>query len=187
MRLLIIGPPGAGKGTQAVMLAEGLGIPAISTGDVFRANVRQGTPLGRTAQRYMDSGEFVPDEITNEMVERRLQEADAHDGFLLDGYPRNLGQVEVLDVVVERLGVKLDAALVLAVESEKVLERLLRRAEVEGRVDDTEPVIRRRLEVYGEQTEPLIAAYSERGLTRMIDGVGSVDQVAARLREALGL
>ena len=185
MRLIIMGPPGAGKGTQAKFIAEHFGIPAISTGDIFRANVSQGTPLGLKAQGYMDAGEYVPDEITNLMVRNRIDEPDAEPGFLLDGYPRTLAQVEELDCMIEHTGHRLDAVVVLTVDSEEVVQRLLQRARTEGRADDTEDVIRRRQEIYGEETEPLIAVYRERGLVQAINGMGEVDEVTKRIFEAL--
>jgi len=185
MRLIMMGPPGAGKGTQATFIAEHFGIPAISTGDIFRANVAEGTSLGVDAKRYMDAGEYVPDEITNKMVRNRIDEPDAEPGFLLDGYPRTLSQVEELDKMVEYTGHRLDAAVVLTVDSEELVQRLLQRAEVEGRADDTEDVIRRRQEVYREQTEPLIEVYRERGILVEVDGIGDVDQVTKRIFEAL--
>ena len=185
MRLIMMGPPGAGKGTQATFVAEHFGIPAISTGDIFRANVAEGTPLGIEAKRYMDAGEYVPDEITNKMVRNRIDEPDAEPGFLLDGYPRTLAQVEELDGMVEFTGHRLDAAVVLTVDGEEIVQRLLQRAEVEGRADDTEDVIRRRQEVYREQTEPLIEVYRDRGILVEVDGIGEVDQVTKRIFEAL--
>jgi adenylate kinase len=185
MRLIIMGPPGAGKGTQATFVAEHFGIPAISTGDIFRANVAEGTPLGIEAKRYMDAGEYVPDEITNKMVRNRIDEPDAEPGFLLDGYPRTLAQVEELDGMVEFTGHRLDAAVVLTVDAEEIVQRLLQRADVEGRADDSEDVIRRRQEVYREQTEPLIDVYRERGILIEVDGMGEVDQVTKRIFEAL--
>jgi adenylate kinase len=181
----MMGPPGAGKGTQATFVAEHFGIPAISTGDIFRANVAEGTPLGVEAKRFMDAGEYVPDEITNKMVRNRIDEPDAEPGFLLDGYPRTLAQVEELDGMVEFTGHRLDAAVVLTVDDEEIVQRLLQRAEVEGRADDTEDVIRRRQEVYREQTEPLIEVYRERGILLEVDGIGEVDQVTKRIFEAL--
>ncbi|HET7196524.1 MAG TPA: adenylate kinase [Nocardioides sp.] len=185
MRVIMMGPPGAGKGTQATFVAEHFGIPAISTGDIFRANVAEGTPLGVEAKRYMDAGEYVPDEITNKMVRNRIDEPDANPGFLLDGYPRTLAQVEELDGMVEFTGHRLDAVVVLTVDDEEIVQRLLQRAEVEGRADDTEDVIRRRQEVYREQTEPLIEVYRERGILLEVDGIGEVDQVTKRIFEAL--
>jgi adenylate kinase len=180
-----MGPPGAGKGTQATFIAEHFGIPAISTGDIFRANVAEGTPLGVEAKRYMDAGDYVPDEITNKMVRNRIDEPDADPGFLLDGYPRTLAQVEELDGMVEFTGHRLDAAVVLTVDDEEIVQRLLQRAEVEGRSDDSEDVIRRRQQVYREQTEPLIEVYRDRGILVEVDGMGEVDQVTKRIFEAL--
>ena len=185
MRLIIMGPPGAGKGTQAKAIAEHYGIPAISTGDIFRANVSAGTELGREAKRYMDAGEYVPDEITNAMVRNRIDEPDAVSGFLLDGYPRTLAQVEELDGMIKQTGHHLDAVLVLSVDDEELVQRLLARAKVEGRADDTEEVIRRRQEVYNEQTAPLIDVYGDRGILVEVDGMGEIDEVRARLFEAL--
>jgi adenylate kinase len=185
MRLIIMGPPGAGKGTQAKHIAEHFGIPAISTGDIFRANVSAGTPLGVEAQRYMDAGEYVPDEVTNLMVRNRIDEKDAEPGFLLDGYPRTLAQVEELDGMIKFTGHALDAVVVLTVDQDEIVERLLGRAVLEGRADDTEDVIRRRQELYVEQTEPLIEVYRDRGLLVEIDGMGEVDQVTGRIFEAL--
>jgi adenylate kinase len=185
MRLLIMGPPGAGKGTQAKYVAEHFKIPAISTGDIFRANVSNGTALGVEAKRYMDAGEYVPDEVTNLMVRDRIDEPDAVAGFLLDGYPRTLAQVEELDGMVAFTGHSLDAVIVLTADREEIVERLLRRAQTEGRADDTEDVIRRRQEVYAEETEPLIAIYRERGLTHEVDGMGEVDEVTQRIFDSL--
>ena len=186
MRMLIMGPPGAGKGTQASVIAGRLGIPAISTGDIFRANVTQGTPLGVQAKQYMDAGEYVPDEVTNDMVRTRLREPDARDGFLLDGYPRTLAQVDFLDGVLAERGQALERVLELTVDTEEVVARLLRRALDQGRTDDTEDVVRRRLEVYTEQTAPLLAVYRDRGLLVQVDGLGPIDQVTDRALEALG-
>ena len=180
-----MGPPGAGKGTQARFVADHFGIPAISTGDIFRANVSQGTPLGVEAQRYMDSGEYVPDEVTNRMVRARIDEDDAKPGFLLDGYPRTLAQVTELDGMIEFTGHRLDAVVVLTVDSEELVQRLLQRAQTDGRADDTEDVIRRRQEIYLEQTEPLIGVYRERGILVEVDGMGEVDDVTARIFDAL--
>jgi adenylate kinase len=185
MRLILMGPPGAGKGTQARVVAEHFGIPAISTGDIFRTNVSNGTPLGKKAQEYMDQGEYVPDEITNLMVRDRIDEPDAEPGFLLDGYPRTLAQVEELDGMIKHTGHALDAAVVLTVDADEIVERLLHRAKTEGRTDDTEDVIRRRQEVYGEQTEPLIEVYRRRGIVHEIDGMGVVDEVTKRIFDAL--
>ena len=185
MRLIIMGPPGAGKGTQAKFIAEHFKIPAISTGDIFRANVSQGTPLGVEAKRFMDAGEYVPDEVTNLMVRNRIDEPDAEPGFLLDGYPRTLAQVEELDGMIKHTGHALDASVVLTVDQDEIVARLLHRAQVEGRTDDTEDVVRRRQQVYGEQTEPLIGVYKKRGIVHEINGMGAVEEVTKRIFTAL--
>lgn len=185
MRLLLIGPPGAGKGTQAAVLSAELGIPHISTGEIFRANVAAGTELGQQAKRYMEAGEYVPDEITNAMVASRLGEDDAQNGFLLDGYPRTLQQVAELDGILADGGHELDAVLEITADREQLVERLLKRAEVEGRADDTEEVIRRRMEVYDAETAPLVRVYTERGVLREVDGLGSVEDVSERLLASL--
>ena len=185
MRMIFMGPPGAGKGTQAAVVAERFGIPAISTGDIFRANVGEGTPLGLEAKKYMDAGEYVPDSVTNDMVRNRLAEADAAPGFLLDGYPRTLAQVEELDGMLAATGDSLDAVVVLTVDTEELVARLLKRAETSGRSDDTEEVIRHRQDVYTEQTAPLIEVYRARGLLLEFDGLGEVDEVSARILSAL--
>ncbi|MFC0360180.1 MULTISPECIES: adenylate kinase [Kytococcus] len=184
-RMIILGPPGAGKGTQASGIAERYGIPAISTGDIFRANIKAGTPLGEQVKEITASGGLVPDELTNRIVADRLSQADAQEGFLLDGYPRNLGQVEALDTMLSATGQSLDVVLELVVDTEEVVQRLLKRAEIEGRVDDTEEVVRHRMDVYAEQTAPLSDAYEKRGLLRRVDGLGEVDEVATRINEAL--
>jgi adenylate kinase len=185
MRLLIMGPPGAGKGTQATFIAEHFKIPAISTGDIFRANVSQGTPLGIEAKKYMDAGEYVPDQVTNRMVRNRIDEPDAENGFLLDGYPRTAQQVEELDGMIAFTGHRLDAVICLTVDQDEIVGRLLQRAQVEGRVDDGEEVIRRRQEVYAEETEPLIEIYRGRGLLVEVDGLGEVTDVTQRIFDAL--
>ncbi|HLV56149.1 MAG TPA: adenylate kinase [Actinotalea caeni] len=185
-RIILIGPPGAGKGTQAARLAERLGVPAISTGDIFRANVAQRTELGQQAQRYMDAGEYVPDEVTNAMVADRLAAEDASAGFLLDGYPRTEAQVAELDRMLERSGASIDVVLELTADTDELVTRLLGRAAEQNRSDDTEPVIRRRLEVYSEQTAPLVTLYDERGLLVRVDGLGTVDEVTQRILDALG-
>jgi adenylate kinase len=185
MRLILMGPPGAGKGTQAKVVADHFGVPAISTGDIFRANVSAGTELGKKAQQYMDAGEYVPDEVTNLMVRNRIDEQDAEPGFLLDGYPRTLAQVEELDGMIEFTGHRLDAVVVLTVDSEELVQRLLQRAVTDGRADDTEDVIRRRQEVYAEETEPLIGIYRDRGILIEVDGMGEVAEVTQRIFDAL--
>src|SRR3954468_3362944 len=172
MRLILMGPPGAGKGTQAKYVGDHFGVPAISTGDIFRANVSRGTELGKKAEEYMDAGEYVPDEVTNLMVRARIDEPDAAPGFLLDGYPRTLAQVEELDGMVAFTGHRLDAAVVLTVDADEIVQRLLQRAESESRADDTEDVIRRRQEVYAKETEPLIEIYRDRGILIEVDGMG---------------
>jgi adenylate kinase len=187
MRLLIMGPPGAGKGTQAKFVAEHFKIPAISTGDIFRANVSEGTPLGIEAKRYMDAGEYVPDEVTNLMVRNRIDEPDAVNGFLLDGYPRTLAQVEELDGMIRYTGHRLDAVVCLTVDQDEIVNRLLQRAQVEGRADDTEEVIRRRQQLYLEETEPLIEVYKQRGIVVEVDGMGEVDEVTQRIFAALDI
>lgn len=184
MRLLIMGPPGAGKGTQAATIADRYGIPAISTGDIFRANVAEETSLGLQVKAILDAGDYVPDDITDAIVADRLQQADARNGFLLDGYPRTTAQVGALDEMLG--GDKLDAVISLAVETEAVVQRLLKRGEQEGRSDDTEEAIRVRQQVYVEQTQPLIDLYRERGLLIEVDGLGSVADVADRISDSLG-
>lgn len=186
-RLILLGPPGAGKGTQATRLATRLGVPAISTGDIFRANVSEGTELGQLAQKYMNAGEYVPDEVTNQMVAARLAEPDAADGFLLDGYPRTEAQVSELDSILEGNGHQLSHVVELTADTDEVVSRLLNRAQEQGRADDTESVIRRRLDVYAEQTAPLVRIYADRGLLVQVDGMGDVDEVTARLSDALGV
>ena len=185
MRTVLLGPPGAGKGTQAALLAERYGVPAISTGDIFRANVKGETALGRKAQEYMSAGALVPDEVTNAMVRDRLAQDDVTDGFLLDGYPRNPEQAVELDSMLRDLGVTLDVAIEITADSDAVTERLLKRAEIEGRADDTEPVIRKRLEVYATQTAPLTAFYEGRGLLVQVDGLGEVGEVTDRIVAAV--
>jgi adenylate kinase len=180
-----MGPPGAGKGTQAKGVADHFAIPAISTGDIFRANVTEGTPLGVEAKSYMDKGEYVPDSVTNLMVRNRIDEPDAEPGFLLDGYPRTLAQVEELDGMVKHTGHSLDAVVVITADQEELIARLLQRAQIEGRADDTEDVIRRRQELYLEETEPLINVYRQRGLVHEVDGMGEVEVVTKRIFDAL--
>lgn len=186
-RLVIMGPQGSGKGTQAVRLAERFGVPAISTGDIFRANIKGGTALGTLAQSYTAQGDLVPDSVTNAMVRDRLAQPDAAGGFILDGYPRNAVQVAELDVILADLGTRLDAVVELVADHDELLARLARRARIEGREDDTEQAIGRRLDIYAEQTAPLTSAYDERGLLVRVDGTGEIDEVAARLVAALDL
>ena len=184
-RMVLLGPPGAGKGTQAARIAERLGIPAISTGDIFRANVAGATELGTQAKAYMDKGEYVPDSITNAMVADRIAQADCENGFLLDGYPRTTAQVGELDSMLKNSGLALDVVVEITADAEAVVARLLKRAGEQGRADDTEPVIRRRLEVYAESTAPLADLYAERDLLVQVDGMGEIDVVTGRIMEAL--
>jgi adenylate kinase len=185
IRLLLIGAPGAGKGTQAEKLSAAYKIPAISTGDIFRHNVKNETELGKQAKAFMDRGEYVPDSLTNELVRDRLSKADAKDGFLLDGYPRTDEQVVELDSILATQGNKLDVVVQLTADTDEVVRRLLNRAVEQGRTDDTEDVIRRRLALYEEQTAPLTSVYAERGLLVTIDGLGEVEEVTGRILEAL--
>ncbi|GAA5146865.1 adenylate kinase [Pseudonocardia eucalypti] len=180
MRLVLVGPPGAGKGTQAVRLAERLDVPHISTGDLFRANLGQRTELGLAAQRYMDAGELVPDEVTVGMVRDRLADEDAAKGFILDGFPRTLTQADGLTSLLTETSDELDAVVALDVPEETLIARLLGR----GRDDDTEDVIRRRQEVYREETAPLLEYYADRLVT--VDAVGEVAEITDRIVEALG-
>ncbi len=185
MRLVLVGPPGAGKGTQSARLADAYGVPAISTGDIFRANVKGETDLGRTAQEYMSHGALVPDEVTNAMVSDRLAQDDVVAGFLLDGYPRNPDQAVELEGMLAEHGAALDAVVELIADSDEVTKRLLKRAEIEGRADDNEDVIRKRLAVYAESTAPVTAYYESQGLLIRVDGLGEVDTVTKRLVDAL--
>ena len=184
-RMVLLGPPGAGKGTQAARIAERLNIPAISTGDIFRANVAGATELGTQAKAYMDKGESVPDSITNAMVADRIAQADCENGFLLDGSPRTTAQVGELDSMLKASGLALDVVVEITADAEAVVARLLKRAGEQGRADDTEPVIRRRLEVYAESTAPLADLYAERDLLVQVDGMGEIDVVTGRIMEAL--
>ncbi|PYY51605.1 adenylate kinase [Curtobacterium sp. MCBD17_023] len=184
-RLIIVGPPGAGKGTQAGRIASALGIPAISTGDIFRKNVADGTPLGQRAKALMDAGEYVPDDLTNALVRDRLAEPDAEQGFLLDGYPRTTAQVEYLDALLAEQGAAINLVVQLVADQDALVARLLKRAGEQGRADDTEETIRRRQQVYQEQTAPIVAVYQERGLVADVDGLGTVDEVGDRIAEAL--
>ncbi|WP_425843953.1 adenylate kinase [Agrococcus sp. TSP3-2-1] len=183
--LLIVGPPGAGKGTQAARLAAALRVPAVSTGDIFRQNIKDQTELGKRVTAILDAGEYVPDELTNELVDDRLAQPDAEGGYLLDGYPRTAGQVEYLDGVNLRRGEQLDAVVRLVADTDEVVRRLTARAAEQGRSDDTEEVIRHRLDVYERETAPLIAIFEERGLVVEVDGIGAVDEVTERILAGL--
>ncbi|RCW46754.1 adenylate kinase [Halopolyspora algeriensis] len=179
MRLVLVGPPGAGKGTQAAVLSEQLAVPHISTGDLFRANIDNGTPLGQEAKSYLDGGELVPDKVTNEMVRQRLSESDAREGFMLDGFPRTTPQADVLSGILAENGMELTAVLQFDVPEEELVRRLLER----GRSDDTEEVIRRRLAVYNSETAPLLEYYRNKLIT--IDALGTVEEITSRALEAL--
>ncbi|MCX5083484.1 adenylate kinase [Streptomyces sp. NPDC056121] len=213
MRIVLVGPPGAGKGTQAAFLAKNLSIPHISTGDLFRANISQGTELGKQAKAFMDAGNLVPDEVTIGMAKDRMEQPDAVNGFLLDGFPRNVSQAEALDVALKADEVKLDAVLDLEVPEDEVVKRIAGRricrkdsahvfhvsykqpkqegvcdvcgGELYQREDDSEDTVRKRLEVYHTQTEPIIDYYRAQGLVRTISALGKVDEVTARAMDAL--
>ena len=176
-----MGAPGAGKGTQATALAERFGVPAISTGDIFRHNIKNQSPLGVKVKAIIDAGEYVPDDVTEEIVADRLAQPDCEPGFLLDGFPRTMHQVHFLDRYLADRGEGLDAVVSLMVEPEALVRRLLARAEIEGRADDNEDTIRRRMEVYAGQTAPLLFHYENKGLLVDVDGTGSVDDVRARM------
>ena len=180
MRVVLLGPPGAGKGTQAEKLAEKLEIPHLSTGELFRHNINTGSKLGLEAKRYLDAGDLVPSELTNELVDDRLNNPDVADGFILDGYPRSVGQAKALHDMLERRGTQLDAVLEFRVSEDVLLERLKAR----GRADDTDEVILNRMKVYRDETAPLIEYYSHE--LKTVDAVGSVDEVFARALRALG-
>lgn len=184
-RFLIVGPQGSGKGTQGVRIAGAYEVPQVATGDIFRANVAGGTELGKRVQAIIEAGDLVPDELTSELVRDRLSQPDAAHGFLLDGYPRNRGQVEDLDAFLAERGEELDAVLELEVPREESISRLRHRAIEQGRTDDTEEVIANRLAIYERETAPILDVYRPRGIVVRIDGVGSLDEVTARIFEAL--
>jgi len=184
-RLLIVGPPGAGKGTQASRITSVYGIPDISTGDIFRANIKNETPLGKQVKAIVDAGDYVPDSLTNQLVTDRLAEEDAANGFLLDGYPRTLAQVDYLDEMLAAQGQKLDAVIQLVADQDEIVARLTKRALEQGRADDSEEAIRHRQDVYVRETSPLVDVYSKRGLLVEVDGLGEIDEVAERVRAAL--
>src|SRR5690606_5926384 len=185
-RLLIVGPQGSGKGTQGVRVAEALDIPVVSTGDIFRANIKEGTELGQKVTAILDAGDLVPDELTSEIVRDRLSQEDAATGFLLDGYPRNTAQVEHLDAFLAESGAALDAVILLDVPRAESMARLSLRAVEQGRSDDNEAAIAHRLDIYENETAPIISVYEPRGIVDRIDGVGSLDDITARISSALG-
>jgi adenylate kinase len=186
MRIVLLGAPGSGKGTQANLMKAKFGVPHISTGDLLRAAVAAGTPLGLQAKAVMEQGHLVSDEIVLGMLKERLKQSDSSNGFILDGFPRTLRQVEMLDELLSELNTPLEAAVYLYVPSELLFERLAGRAKAEGRADDTPETVRNRLDVYEKQTSPLVECYAGKGLLRQIDGVGSLDAVQTRLFAALG-
>lgn len=181
MRLVLVGPPGAGKGTQAEFISAHFAIPHISTGDIFRANLSAGTPLGLEAKGYMDKGDLVPDSLTTAMVKDRLQQSDVAAGFLLDGFPRTTGQAQSLDAILQEINTPLDVVLEMQADEDEIVARLLAR----GRSDDSEEVIRHRLKVYADQTAPIISYYKNAGILRSINGLGSVSEVTERAITAL--
>ena len=180
-RFLIVGPPGVGKGTQAARISEAFGIPTISTGDIFRSNIAQGTELGKQVKAIVDAGDYVPDSLTNALIADRLQAADAAQGFLLDGYPRTPDQVQHLDALLASSGNSLDAVIRLLADREEIVRRLRKRALEQGRADDSEEAIRHRQEVYQRETEPVVAMYRERGALLEVDGLGEIDEVTERI------
>lgn len=180
-RFLIVGPPGVGKGTQAARISEAFGIPTISTGDIFRSNIAEGTELGRQVKAIVDAGDYVPDTLTNALVEDRLRSADAANGFLLDGYPRTPDQVQHLDALLAADGQALDAVIRLLADREEIVRRLRKRALEQGRADDSEEAIRHRQEVYQRETEPVVAMYRDRGVLVEVDGLGGIDEVTERI------
>ena len=184
-RLLIVGPPGAGKGTQAAKLAADFSIPAIATGDIFRHNIRTGTELGTQVKAIVDAGDYVPDSLTNELVASRLSEEDAREGFLLDGYPRTLNQVAYLTDLLAGRGQSLDGVIQLVADTDEVVARLRKRAVEQGRMDDSEVAIRHRQDVFARETAPLVAAYSDKGLLVEVDGIGEIDEVEGRITASL--
>jgi adenylate kinase len=184
-RLLLLGPPGAGKGTQAQLLAERLGIPQISTGDMLRAAVAAASEVGRKAKSFMDAGELVPDAVVIGVAEERLGQPDARKGFILDGFPRTAAQAEALDRMLLKLGCQLERCVALTVDEDELVKRLLRRAELERRSDDNETTIRTRMHEYREKTEPLISYYRARGVLREVNGLGEIEEVARRIAQAL--
>lgn len=183
--LILLGPPGVGKGTQAKLIAERLSIPTISTGHIFRTNIKAGTEMGKVAAEYMNQGAFVPDSVTNPMIEARLSAPDVLNGFLLDGYPRTLDQAHVLRDILAATGLKLDAVIAIEAPREVLVERMTRRAVIESRSDDNPEVFAHRLEEYEDRTEPIATYYADQDLLESVDGSGSVEDVEAGLIRAL--
>ena len=184
-RFLIVGPPGVGKGTQAARISDAFDIPTISTGDIFRSNIAEGTELGKQVKAIVDAGDYVPDSLTNALVEDRLKSADAANGFLLDGYPRTPDQVQHLDALLAADGQALDAVIRLLADREEIVRRLRKRALEQGRADDSEEAIRHRQEVYQRETEPVVAMYRDRGVLVEVDGLGEIEEVTARIFASL--
>jgi len=187
MRIVLLGPPGSGKGTQAALLVERLGVPHISTGALLRNAAKRGTELGLKAKALTDKGELVPDELISDMIEERLSRADVSNGFILDGYPRNLAQAKSLDALLERMGQPVDEAILIDLDAERIIKRIAKRAKEEGRADDTEETVRNRLQVYAQQTAPVADYYAERGLLTKVLGEGGVDEIFQRLVSILNL
>ncbi|OMH40264.1 adenylate kinase [Desulfurobacterium indicum] len=184
IKVIFLGPPGAGKGTQAVRIAEKYDVPHIATGDILRAAVKEGTELGKLAKSYMDKGELVPDDVIIGIIRERLSQDDVKkNGFILDGFPRTLPQAEALDELLKEIGMELDKVIYLNVEDEEIVKRLLAR----GRADDREDVIRNRLEVYRKQTAPLIDYYTSKGLLAEINGVGDINEITQKIEKAIGV
>jgi adenylate kinase len=187
MRIVLLGPPGSGKGTQAALLVKQLGVPHISTGALLRNAAKRGTELGLKAKALTDKGELVPDSVISDMIEERLSRADVTNGFILDGYPRNLAQAESLDLLLARMNQPVDEAILIDLDPERIIKRIAKRAQEEGRADDTEETVRNRLQVYSEQTAPLADYYAERGLLTKVLGEGGVDEIFQRIRGILNL
>lgn len=187
MRIVLLGPPGSGKGTQAKLLVEQLGVPHISTGALLRNAAQRGTELGLKAKALTDKGELVPDDVISDMIGERLRRADVAKGFILDGYPRNLAQAKSLDALLERLDQPVDEAILIDIKAELIIKRIAKRAQEEGRADDTEETVRNRLQVYTEQTEPVAEYYAQRGLLTKVLGEGSVDDIFQRIVSILNL
>ncbi len=185
-RVLLLGPPGAGKGTQAIRLVERLGVPQISTGDMFREAVAAGSELGRNLERTMERGDLVSDDVVIAVAKERLSKDDAKRGFVLDGFPRTAAQAQALDRLLAEMGTELERCVAIVVDEDAVVARLLKRAEIEGRSDDNEETIRNRLRVYREQTEPLTSYYRKSGVLVEVDGMGGIEEVAKAIEEALG-